>query len=78
MCVACVVPSRFWRDEIGGEGRWKWRSRWSERDDGMNDGSVCVTTRVGTYLNLLIALRNSHFVRGRRVAEIGAGVARMT
>ena len=35
-------------------------------------------TRVGTYLNLLKALRNSHFVPGRRVAEIGAGVARTT
>ena len=43
----------------------------------MNDGSVWVTTRVGTYLNAFKACRNWDLLSGRREAEIGAGVARM-
>jgi len=43
----------FCRDEIGVEGRWKWRSRWKEGEEGMKVGSVWVTTRLGTYLKML-------------------------
>ncbi len=36
-----------------------------------------MTTRVGTYLKVFKASRNWDSPSGRRVAEIGAGVARM-
>jgi hypothetical protein len=51
-----------------------------EGDEGTKEGSVWVTTRVGTYLNDLSAV-DKHFEVGmveRREADIGAGVARMT
>lgn len=61
-------------------GRWKWRSRWSVGEEGMKLGSVCVTTRVGMYLNFNSAVCNDFGIDGKveRIDEdTGAGVARM-
>ena len=64
---------------MGVTGRWKWRSRWREGEEGTKEGSVCVTTRVGTYLKLFNAFCSSGFRFGRvdtRDDEIDAGVAK--
>lgn len=48
---------------------------------GMQDGSVCVMTRVGTYLKVFNALHNFRLAFGivaKRAEDIGAGVAKMT
>jgi hypothetical protein len=71
----------FCKEEIGVEGRWKWRSRWREGDEGTKVGSVWVMTRLGTYLKVLRLAEISGQWDGRVLRileEMCGGVAKMT